>query len=79
MSQRRVQLLIGQIVTDGELRKRFLDQPADTLAALCDQGAELTALEIDALMRTDRLVWEVAARRIHPRLQRCSLRPDCCD
>jgi hypothetical protein len=79
MSQRTVQFLIGQIVTDEELRQRFVTQPAETLAALCDQGVDLTQCEIDALVRTDRRLWEAAARRIHPRLQRCSLQPDARD
>ena len=76
MSQRTVQLLIGQIVTDEELRRRFVERPAETLTALCDQGVELTKFEIDALVRTDKNVWEATARRLHPRLQRCSLRPE---
>jgi hypothetical protein len=76
MSQRTVQFLIGQIVTDEELRRRFVERPAETLTALCDQGVELTRFEIDALVRTDRSVWEATAERIHPRLQRCSMRPD---
>lgn len=76
MSQRTVQLLIGQIVTDEELRRRFLKRPVDTLTALRDQGLDLSACEIDALVRTDRRLWEAAARRINPRLQRCSLSGD---
>jgi hypothetical protein len=76
MSQRTVQLLIGQIVTDEELRRRFIERPLELLTALCDQGLELTQCEIDALVRTDRRLWEATAMRIHPRLQRCSLRPE---
>jgi len=76
MSQRTVQLLIGQIVTDEDLRRRFVERPAETLAALCDQGVELTAFEIEALLRTDKSLWEATAKRIHPRLQRCSLSGD---
>jgi hypothetical protein len=75
MSQRIVQLLIGQVVTDEELRGRFVERPLETLTALREQGLELTTLEIDALVQTDRGVWEATARRIHPRLQRCILCP----
>lgn len=78
MSQRTVQLLIGRIVTDEELRRRFVERPSETLTELCDQGAELTTFEIDALVRTDRTVWDALAKRIHPRLQRCSLKQDAC-
>ena len=77
MSQRTVQLLIGQIVTDEELRRRFVEQPVETLTALCDQGVDLTNNEIDALVRTDKRLWEATAKRIHPRLQRCSLKAAC--
>ena len=74
MSQKAVQLLIGQIVTDEELRRKFIHQPRETLTALRDRGIELTTSEIEALVETDTKVWSSAAERIHPRLQRCCLR-----
>ena len=77
MSQRTVQLLIGQIVTDEELRRRFVERPLETLTALRDQGVELTKFEVDALVRTDKNLWEATAKRINPRLQRCSIRSAC--
>jgi hypothetical protein len=73
MSQKAVQLLIGQIVTDEELRRRFLHQPLETLTALRDQGVELTPGEIEALVDTDRHFWTSGAARLHSRLQRCCL------
>jgi len=73
MSQKTVQLLIGQIVTDEELRLQFVEQPRETLTALRERGFELTTTEIDALVDTDRQFWDSAAARIHPRLQRCCL------
>jgi hypothetical protein len=73
MSQKAVQLLIGQIVTDEELRRRFIRQPRETLTALRDRGIELTSGEIDALVDTDSQLWNSVAERIHPRLQRCCL------
>jgi hypothetical protein len=75
MSQRTVQLLIGQIVTDEDLRRRFIAAPAETLAAFRDQGFELTLLEVQALLDTAPTLWERLARSIDPRLQRCSLLP----
>jgi hypothetical protein len=75
MSQRTVQLLIGQIVTDEDLRRRFIAAPAETLAAFRDQGFELTLLEVQALLDTTPTLWERLARSIDPRLQRCSLLP----
>src|SRR5258705_10286746 len=74
MSQKTVQLVIGRLVTDEELRARFVERPLETLADLRQQGFELTEDEIDALARSDAEMWPAMARRIHPRLQRCSLR-----
>jgi hypothetical protein len=74
MSQRTVQLLIGQLLTDEELRRRFVQRPAETLTELCDHGAELTRSEVAALVRTDKRLWDATAKRIHPQLQRCSLK-----
>ncbi len=73
MSQKTVQLLIGRIVTDEELRLRFVEHPLDTLTALRDQGFDLTNCEIEALVETDTHLWSSTAARIHPRLQRCRL------
>ena len=75
MSQKTVQLVIGRLLTDEELRLRFVERSFETLAELREQGYELTSDEIDALVRSDPDIWPSMARRIHPRLQRCSLRP----
>ena len=74
MSQKTVQLVIGRLLTDEDLRACFVERPRDTLTELRDQGFELTEDEIDALARSDAKAWPAMARRIHPRLQRCSLR-----
>jgi len=39
MAQRTLQFIIGQILTDEELRARFLIRPAETLSSLRDRGA----------------------------------------
>ena len=74
MAQKTVQLVIGWLLTDEDLRLRFKERPEETLGELREQGYELTVEEIDALVRSDPEVWPLLARRIHPRLQRCSLR-----
>jgi hypothetical protein len=74
MSQRTVELVIGRLLTDEELRLRFNQDPLGTLAEFCERGFELTRGEIDALLQTDTQVWVQTAERINPRLQRCSLR-----
>jgi hypothetical protein len=73
MAQRTVQLIIGQILTDEEFRAAFLDRPTQTLEALRDRGFELTKVEVDALTRTDRRLWEVGSEWVDWRLQRCRL------
>jgi hypothetical protein len=73
MAHRTVQLIVGQILTDGEFRSDFLDRPIETLASLREKGFELTNVEVEALARTDRRFWTVGAEWIDGRLQRCRL------
>ena len=75
MSQKTVQLIVGRLLTDEEFG---VDSFANRsrLTALRDQGFELTAGEVGALLRTDRALWADAAARIDPQLQRVSLRRD---
>jgi hypothetical protein len=74
MSQKTVQLVIGWLLTDEDLRLRFTERPRETLTELRDLGYELTVDELDALVRSDPSLWRSMARKIHPRLQRCRLR-----
>ena len=74
MSQKTVQLMIGRLLTEEDLRLRFVERPRATLADLREQGFELTDDEIDALARSDPKAWPSMANRIHPWLQGCSLR-----
>ena len=74
MSQRTVEKVIGRLVTDEELRLEFTRAPKETLAALVEQGWELTRVEVDALLHTDIRLWSDAATRIDPRLRCCSLK-----
>lgn len=74
MSQRNVEILIGRLLTDEELRLRFSQAPLATLLDLCERGCELTRGEIDALVETDIQLWSRVAAKLPSRLQRCSLR-----
>ena len=74
MSQRTVELVIGRLLTDEELRLRFAHEPLATLADFCERGFDITRGEIDALLQIEATVWGQTADRIHPRLQRSSLR-----
>jgi hypothetical protein len=74
MSQRTVERVVGRLITDEEFRVQFMRLPQRTLAALMEQGWELTAIEIEALIETDTGLWSDGARRIDSRLQRSSLK-----
>jgi len=65
---------MGRLLTDEDLRLCFVERSFETLIELREQGYDLSADEIDALVRSDPDVWPSMARRIHPRLQRRSLR-----
>jgi hypothetical protein len=74
MAYKTVQFIIGRILTDEELREKFLVSPAETLTYLRDEmGFDLTNAEIDAIARTDLQLWEAGPHWIDARLQRCSL------
>ncbi len=53
MTQRTVETLLGRLVTDPLLRRRFTRDPRAVLAELRDQGCELNAVELEALASTD--------------------------
>jgi hypothetical protein len=74
MSQRNVELLIGRLLTDEEMRGRFMLKPGGTLEDFCRQGWELSQGELEALAATDATVWSELASRIPSRLKRCSLK-----
>jgi hypothetical protein len=70
MSHKVVQSLIGQLLTDAEMRARFLSAPLDTLLAWRECGVDLTDTEVEGLLRIERGFWDAAAARIDPSLQR---------
>jgi len=76
MSQRNVELFIGRLLTDADLRQRFIEAPKHTIVDFCDQGWELSRGEMDALVATDVRLWFLAAAGLPSRLQRCSLKSD---
>jgi len=75
MSHKTVQLVIGWLVTDDDLRRRFTERPRETLTELRGRGYELTPDELEALLLCDPAMWASTARMIHPHLRRVSLRP----
>jgi hypothetical protein len=53
MTHRNVETLIGRLVTDAALRRRFEADRATVLREFCEQGYELTSIEIEGLESTD--------------------------
>jgi len=74
MGQRSVELLIGRLVTDEELRERFIVAPLETLRLEQQQGLELTAAELDALLASPLSLWTRLAALLDERLQKASLK-----
>ena len=74
MSQRNVEILIGRLLTDEELRARFFAGAVRNADGVLEQGLELTRGEIDALVQTDVQLWGRVAAKLPSRLQRSSLR-----
>jgi hypothetical protein len=66
MSQKTVQLFIGRVLTDEDLRQQFLEDPRGMLTMFRDQGFELTSGEIESLVQTEKALWTDAAERIPP-------------
>ena len=53
MSQQTVGIVIDKLLTDEDLRIRFVVDRIDTLAELCLRGFELSPDELDLFCRTD--------------------------
>ena len=74
MGQRSVEILIGRLVTDEELREGFIVAPLETLRLEQQQGLELTAAELDALLASPLSLWTRLAALLDERLQKASLK-----
>jgi hypothetical protein len=77
VSQKSVEIIIGRLATDENLRARFIADPMGTLRSQREAGLDLNPTEVDALLRTPNDFWDVMARWVHPRLQKAALRGDC--
>lgn len=76
MSQRSVEILLGKLVTDEEIRQRFRMDPEAVLAAARSQGLELSAVEAEALRALEAGALDELAGALDPRLQKASLHSD---
>ena len=57
MSQHTVGMVIDKLLTDENLRIRFVIDRMETLAQLCLCGVDLRPDEIDLFCRTDARLW----------------------
>ena len=57
MSQHTVGIVLDKLLTDEDLRIRFVIDSMETLAELCLGGFELSPDEIDLFRRTDARLW----------------------
>ncbi len=74
MGQRSIEILVGRLVTDEELRQRFVAAPRETLRLAQQLGLELTAAEVEAVLASPVALWDRLAAVLDPRLQKASLR-----
>lgn len=70
---RNVETLIGRLVTDPELRRRFAKDPEAFLGELRDQGFELTDVEREALASTDPDAIRSFAEALDRRIRKAAL------
>ena len=73
MAQRSIEILIGRLVTDEAFRSAFRRHPEATVIEFVECGYELTPVEIASVRATPADVWEWAAARVDPRLQKAAL------
>jgi hypothetical protein len=61
MSQKAIGNVIDKLLTDEDLRIRFVVDRMEALAELCIRGFELGGDEIDLFCRTDARLWFLGA------------------
>ena len=74
MTHQSVEILIGKLVTDEELREAFEQNPHAVLAWLRYQGLPLSSVEMEALKAINPSELSGLADMIDRRLQKASLR-----
>jgi hypothetical protein len=75
VTQKSVEIVIGKLASDGELRERFRADRLATIRALQEQGLELTAVEVSALVSIDAAAFDRLAAALDPRVQKAALVP----
>lgn len=67
---KNVEVLIGRLATDPQLRRSFAEDPDACLEAQRELGFELTPVELEALAATAPEAFETFALALDPRLRR---------
>jgi predicted transcriptional regulator len=70
MAHRNVEQLLGRLLTDPALRRRFAEASERYLAALSQERLELSAVEVEALATTDPDSLRALAERLDRRLRK---------
>jgi hypothetical protein len=73
MTHRNVETLIGRLLTDSLLRRRFIENPRGVLREFRQQGNELTTVEHEALAGMDVHAMRTFAEAVDRRIQRVEL------
>jgi hypothetical protein len=73
MSQRSVEILLGKLVTDEEIRQRFRMDREEVFATARAQGLEISSVEAEALRALEAGALDRLAGALDPRLQKASL------
>jgi hypothetical protein len=76
VAQRNVETLLGRLVTNPIVRRRFADDPALVLREFQEEGYELTAIELDALAATKADAIRSFAESIDGRIRRADPQSD---
>ena len=76
MSHKSVEIVIGRLITDENLRSDFCVDPVPILRALEGKGLELNPAEFAALVEMPAAAWAMMAACVHPRLQKVALKGD---
>lgn len=75
VTQKSVEILIGKLASDEELRDRFRQDRRAAIDKLQSEGLELTTLEVESLVAADADAFDRLADALDPRLQKASLHP----
>jgi len=74
MSQSSVERVVGLLVTDEAMRRRFAVDPQATIQSLCESGLALNSCERQALVSIDPRQLARCAKAIDPRLLKADLK-----